>query len=488
MLNRQNFASDCEYNISMEPELTKDSDGKTVTVIVTGFPQKTCTKDVEGFMQNVCAGNKYDVKVDSKNYFRGFVYVKFLFLEEAESFINQEYVFQKKLLNCRISMQYYQFINESIDNLRNPKKVFVDRIPKHWSKKEVEKFFDMYGEVDYLSLVDKDHKTVNFAYVTFVQSESASNCVQSKLIKLKDKRKIKVEYSNPKFSANMLNKIHPILRRYIEGVQNGSKIYDPKDFIYLQDIVLANENLFIEQNVVDPRLCYNKPHIKRENCPQKNQLELKNEVSSTLNDQFADLYTEQLAFDMSKLNLYNNVNTKNTCTDEPYDPQENHFEFCRIDEQIKNEYGQPETKKADSFSKRVIKSDHMIYLNKAGKYHQNDSPINRDVPEPYYVIEKSNYEDNSTKMSTNCQPFESGVECNNPSDIQAQSDYYSNEYDLDYNNQHNYYYQQDYVNKASCNSNGYRNEEYTHPEQFYNQYDQNVSYQTDYVNNYDSGY
>ena len=429
-------AQPSEFDPYIESELIKDYDDKNVTVIVTGFPQKTNKIEVEEFMLNISDGNKFDVKVDSKNYFRGFVYVKFQLLEEAEKFINKEYVFQKKLLNCRISMQYYQFINESIDNLRSPKKVFADRIPKHWSKKEVEKFFDQYGEVDYLSLVDKDHKTVNFAYVTFVESESACNCVKNKLIKLKDKRKIKVEYSNPKFSANMLNKIHPVLRRYIESVQNGAKVYDPKDFIYLQDIVLANENLFVNQNTANAMLG------EDQKMPMKSPY-MQNFSPTTSKDEIADnKYTDSnmLAYDMSRLNLHDYCNN--------YQYQEGQSEFAKVDGNANGEYLHSGVNNVNQIYER---SDNQNYYYDTN-YDNKDQGAQYNAQayyngEPNYAVENTQCDTSPYNYSYQKEPLVNNGENKefSPSAKQNFSDGYSNCYqNQSYDAYYNEYYNRDY--------------------------------------------
>lgn len=465
-------------NAYMEPEFLKNDNDKTVTVIVTGFPQKTCTNDVEAFMHKITAGNKSDVKVDTKNYFRGFVYVKFKFVWEAEQFINKEYVFQRKLLNCRISMQYYQFINESIENLRNPKKVFADRIPKHWCKKEVEKFFGNYGEIDYISLVDKDHKTVNFAYVTFIKTQSARDCVKSKLIKLKDKRKIKVEYSNPKFSANMLNKIHPILRRYIESVQNQSKNYDPNDFIYLQDIVLANESLYIDEVM---------SYLSKYPAKNSDQEEMnpKTKVSDSTNDAFPSEYNEEaLAFDQNKLNLYDSDKTKNANTIESSDSRRTLNEFVKIDEQIKSEYGQvsasktkPNTQKED-----MANSDQLDMFNQPLCDFKPESANKFEDLEPYYVIECSDYENNLNGTYAN-QQIAHFVEESNPSNPKDLYDYNHNEYSR-YHEKYNNHTTTDpeYVNQNCPDEKTYNRDQYAYQQQFYNQYETTTDYQ-DYITN-----
>lgn len=101
-----------------------------ITVIVTGFNHLANTEEVEAFMNSVCENHNYDIKVNNDKCFRGFVYILFDTEHEAAKFMKQDIYYDRKLLNMRISKDYDVFIEESIENLRWPKKIFVDRIPK----------------------------------------------------------------------------------------------------------------------------------------------------------------------------------------------------------------------------------------------------------------------------------------------------------------------------------------------------------------------
>lgn len=180
---------------------------------------------------------------DSKNRSRGFVFITFKTREEAEKFVVGEHVFEGKTLDCKISLDHESFIASSLNNIREPKKVFIDKIPRKFKKVDLEKIFGKFGEIEEIILIEKDERTINFAYVTYFDSNAAKNCVKQKYYDSGEELKMSVMFARPKFSKKMLIGIHPVLKEYIKNVQKGLKPYNPKDFIYLQDIVLKGMTL-----------------------------------------------------------------------------------------------------------------------------------------------------------------------------------------------------------------------------------------------------
>lgn len=118
----------------------------------------------------------------------------------------------------------------SLDNLRNPHKIFVDNIPKTMSKTELSNKFSKYGEIDDIILIVKEKRQFGFAYINYTLSKDAEACSNAKEIDIGEAEKLNVIFARPKFSKKMLANIPTVLKDYIKIVQKGLREYNPKDF------------------------------------------------------------------------------------------------------------------------------------------------------------------------------------------------------------------------------------------------------------------
>ena len=122
------------------------------------------------------------------------------------------------------------YIKECLSNLKQPKKVFIHGIPKNYSKQSLVTYFDVFGEIDSIILIDKVDQQTDNAFVTFENYEDAKKCVNKKSIKLKCGKTIVMGYSRPKFSGFMMHKIEPKVKQIIKDITNGMIEYRPEDF------------------------------------------------------------------------------------------------------------------------------------------------------------------------------------------------------------------------------------------------------------------
>jgi RNA recognition motif-containing protein len=155
-------------------------------------------------------------------------------LKEAQDFANQIHVYDNKVLDCKVSLQHQDYITTSLNNIREPKKIFVDKIPKKVNKKDLENTFGVYGEIEEIIVIEKEKRSINFAYITYFDTESAQKCVTAPETKVCAGTRLSVVFARPKFSKKMLLEIPPLLKEYIRQIQKGLKEYDPKDFVNLR--------------------------------------------------------------------------------------------------------------------------------------------------------------------------------------------------------------------------------------------------------------
>ena len=218
------------------------SDPDRPTVFVGGFPKSANTQIINEYVKSICKHSEFILVTDSMYRSRGFVFITFNTLKEAKSFVKKNHVFEGKILDCKISLDHEEFITASLNNIRAPKKVFVDKIPRRFTKHDLEKLFGVYGDIEEVILIEKDDRKINFGYVTYLRSEAAKKCCAQRNFDVGEDLKISAIFARPKFSKKMLIGIHPVLKEYIKNVQKGLKPYDPKDFAYLQDVVLKECN------------------------------------------------------------------------------------------------------------------------------------------------------------------------------------------------------------------------------------------------------
>lgn len=209
------------YSSNTKPPQSHIRELTKATVFVGGFPKTANTLIIQQYVEKICKHSEFMLVTDSKNRSRGYVFITFNSKEEANRFVRQEHMFEKKSLDCKISLNHESFITSSLINIREPKKVFVDKIPKNLKKCDVEKMFGKFGEIEEIILIVKEERTINFAYVTYFSSDHAKKCVKQHYFETGEDLKISVIFARPKFSKKMLIGINPILKDYIKNVQKG---------------------------------------------------------------------------------------------------------------------------------------------------------------------------------------------------------------------------------------------------------------------------
>ena len=220
-----------------------------VKVLVGGFPLGSKISEIRKFLCKRFPVRRINIATDKKNKFYGFVFIKFDKREQAEQFTKEDLYFEGVQLDVKLAVNNFQFIEECIQNMRTPNKVFIDNIPRNYTKKDVFNIFSTYGKVADVICVSKKERSSTFAYVTFEDSQTAKECVNSVVKGICEKIQLRVEYGNPKFSTKMLNKIHPTLQNYISEIQENIKNFNPKDFDQLcKELIETGQSFLIETN------------------------------------------------------------------------------------------------------------------------------------------------------------------------------------------------------------------------------------------------
>lgn len=141
--------------------------------------------------------------------------------------------------------------------MKEPRMIYATDIPKIYKLNQVKKVFDEFGEIENFILNESAYKQTLVAIITFKEITSAKRCFDSVEIVLKDSDLTYIEYYFPKFTEQMLKKLHPRLRKYIRSIQKGENTFDPIEFKQIEDDLLNTENYekkFIYSNTPD----YNK--------------------------------------------------------------------------------------------------------------------------------------------------------------------------------------------------------------------------------------
>ena len=180
------------------------------TVFVGGFPKSANTQVINEFVKTICNHTDFMLVTDSKYRSRGFVFITFATYKEAKLFVSRDHIFDGKVLDCKISLDHEEFITASLNNIRAPKKIFVDKIPKRFKKRDLEKLFGVYGEIEEVILIEKDERKINFGYVTYYKAEAAKKCVSQRIFDVGEDLKMSAIFARPKFSKKMLIGIHPV--------------------------------------------------------------------------------------------------------------------------------------------------------------------------------------------------------------------------------------------------------------------------------------
>ena len=221
-----------------------DSIFARISVLLAGFPTDATTSNVEKYMKQIAPDNKCSI-IKRKKYtiedFRGFVFVHFDDLRHATDFNQKSHSYQGKQQDCKLLHNHDNFINESIDNTKNPIKVHIEEVPTGLTKEDLLDIFEKFGVIKELIIVTKENRAKNCVYITFDNHQSAKYCVDMKEFQLKDGDALQIFYAKPKFSSHMMQKIHPMLAKYQKKVQHGLMAYNPKEFSDLHNFILEKE-------------------------------------------------------------------------------------------------------------------------------------------------------------------------------------------------------------------------------------------------------
>ena len=235
-----------EQNVSSDNLKNKSysSEKYLVKVLVGGFPLGSKISKIRNFMSSILNNQKFTVIIDNKNCFRGFVFVNFETLGEAVEFTQKEISYIEKNLDIKIIDEQMDFIVDSIENLKEPKKVYVSKLPKTMTKSNLTNLFKLYGTIKDVIIIDRKDREKNFAYVNFHNTDSARSCVSNIGVQTENGSRYPAYFANPIFSKKMLGMIHPLIRKYILEVQNHGKCYSPTSFgkVY-ENVVNMGEDL-----------------------------------------------------------------------------------------------------------------------------------------------------------------------------------------------------------------------------------------------------
>lgn len=210
------------------------------TVFIGGIPKDSDIEDVNIYLLSICGNSPFNLITDSKSRLRGFAFVSFSDKNDIKRFLSKPHSYNGKQLDCKSSLEQSDYVDASLNNIREPKKIYADDIPKQYTKKTLQESFLAYGEIEEIILIEKAKKPKNFAYITFADTDSAQKCIKDAYIKLDPQTFISVVYARPKFSKKMLQTVPVEIQKYIKQVQKRTKEYDPTDFAALEDIVDAS--------------------------------------------------------------------------------------------------------------------------------------------------------------------------------------------------------------------------------------------------------
>lgn len=152
------------------------------TVFIGGLPKSRHIKQVDDYIKTLSGNREYNVIVDARKKLRGFAFIMFDTIEEAQDFVKKEHWYQGKLLDCKLSLDHNDYIKSSLINIRMPKKVFLDYVPKKFTKEHLTNIFKSFGEVIELITIDKGVSDLCYTYVTFDDFESAEKVVKQGII------------------------------------------------------------------------------------------------------------------------------------------------------------------------------------------------------------------------------------------------------------------------------------------------------------------
>ena len=204
-------------------------------VYLAGFPRISDPQIIEKYMQEICPDADYQVVKSNTNHFRGFVLINFETYYASNLFMQKDHVFQGKVLEASVYNDEKTYIEKCLVTLREPKVIFIDKIPKEVTKEEIQSLCEKFGDIEEVRLIKRYEIPINYAFINYYESESADKCASQGLIETMSGIELEVFYAKPKFSDFKLKKIDPLLREYLVSVKEGLIPYNPKDFIFLHD-------------------------------------------------------------------------------------------------------------------------------------------------------------------------------------------------------------------------------------------------------------
>lgn len=187
----------------------EDQDSKKTSVLVAGFEKDLNALTISRFFKTVCPHNKVTIMTKGKNKFKGMVFILFDTQEEAIEFTQKDLIYKSKQLDVKLAIDTDSFIKNCLNDLRYPKKIYINKIPKNFGKQKIADLFEVCGKVFAVNIIHRPDRCNNFAYVTFVDSESAIKCVTKKFFEFENDVKVITSYAKPNFTKRMLFKINP---------------------------------------------------------------------------------------------------------------------------------------------------------------------------------------------------------------------------------------------------------------------------------------
>lgn len=219
----------------------KDSDIKEGHIILfKGFPPETGFKDIEDYIKDVCEYLKIKV-ISKKSNFYTFAFVYFESAATLQKVLQKKHYYNGIQLETKLPLDRDEHIKQSVQDLRDPRKIFVDKIPKGYTANDIKSIFGNYGKIVSINMFFNNNKPINQANITFQEHHSALACVTKHSFGSKKDKVMTVYYAQPKFSEYMLLSVDARIRSYIRDVQKRKKYYNPREFQILHDVILEEE-------------------------------------------------------------------------------------------------------------------------------------------------------------------------------------------------------------------------------------------------------
>ena len=359
------------------------------TVFISGFPTKSSVKKIEHFLQYVCQLDDYKIRMGKSYKFCGYCFVCFDTMGEAEEFCQKEKVFEGKLLNSKISIDHQNYIYNNLAEAREPRKVFIDSIPKDMNKKMLNQILQKFGSIELLEYVVKEQKPINITYVTFQSQDSARKCVTAKIIHTSGDLNVYSHFSKPNFTKNMLIKLNPKLRQYLKDVQKRKITYNPVHFAKLHDdIINSGENAYNSKDKKNenPESCY-LTKAKKKNNNQKLNLNNSKDIGNTITDASNSTLNSEVNRVNSNYNTmeYNDINYSKNKEVQAYENG-----FCNptgpYNSYADEYYGsQPSNTDYYSYNNKFSQNNNLIQYNNDHNSGGNDISYNKSAKHHAYT-------------------------------------------------------------------------------------------------------